>query len=400
MKVKMVGVMGMVHMRNPRRARLLLVGLTLIASSFAFGCWMASSARGLTRDPAVAALVAGVRSHQSELRVNLGRLTGVAAVPLHGQMRSIPTRHAHSGAPIRTAQEYVNGRLRAFGLEAVRYQSYGAASTDRNVIGEIRGTIRPDEIIVVGAHLDDMPATGRAPGADDNASSCAALLYLAKHLADRDLARTVRFIFFGGEEVGHRGSSFAARVSRQGNENIVGMLNADAIGWNGSNSRVVEVHRRALNGSASRHRDLSIAAAFVRAISVYRITGIRARIMADGLAWSDHSAFWSAGYGAAWVIEDRRAVSNPFWHTRHDTMSNLSWNYLLSVTKALLATSAHLAHIQPRSSSLRDRLREPTDSPVDFLRRVRSRQALTFAFDTSTLMPAVDPERRICDFHR
>ena len=57
-----------------------------------------------------------------------------------------------------------------------------------------------------------MPATGRAPGADDDGSGCSVLMYLARHLAGQRFARTLRFVFFGGEEVGGAGSSFAARA--------------------------------------------------------------------------------------------------------------------------------------------------------------------------------------------
>jgi len=331
-------------MRDLRKTLLLLAGMALIVLSLAFACVMTSDAHGVTRDPAVAALVAGVGSHQSELKVNLQRLTGVVAAPVGGQSVLIRTRYALSGAPVRAAQRYVYERLRAFGLSSVRYQSYGASVVERNVIGEIRGTERPDQIVVIGAHLDDKPGAGRAPGADDNAASCSALLYVAKHLAGRHFARTLRFIFFSGEEVGHLGSSFAARASREGGENIVAMLNADMIGSNGSGSHVVEVHRRRLDGSTATRRDLSVSTTFVRAIAVYRISGIRARDMADGLTWSDHASFWSGGFGAAWVTEDR-PLSNPTYHTRYDTLGKLSWRYYLSVTKALLATGAHLGRI-------------------------------------------------------
>ena len=331
-------------MRDLRKALLLLVAMALIVLSLGSACVMTSDAHGLTRDPAVAALVAGVGSHQSELRLNLRRLTGEASVTVAGAATLIGTRYAYSGATVRIAQTYVYGRLRAFGLSEVRFQSYGKSSEDRNVIGEIRGTVRPDQIVIIGAHLDDKPDVGRAPGADDNAASCAALLYLAKHLAVRRPARTVRFIFFSGEEVGHLGSSFAARASRRGGENIVAMLNADMIGSNGSGSHVVEVHRRRLDGSTATRRDMSVSTTFVRAIAVYRIPGIRARNVADGLTWSDHTSFWSAGFGAAWVGEER-PLSNPVYHTRYDTLGKLSWLYYLSVTKALLATGAHLGRI-------------------------------------------------------
>jgi hypothetical protein len=88
--------------------------------------------------------------------------------------------------------------------------------------------------------------------------------------------------------------------------------------------------------------------------STYRISGIRPQVMADGLDWSDHRGYWRVGYSAAFVVEVGHSVGDPVWHTSNDTMSRLSWDYYLSNTKAVLATSAHLGLIrmsQPKAKS-------------------------------------------------
>ena len=41
------------------------------------------------------------------------------------------------------------------------------------------GLSAQDEVVLVTAHLDDMPDVGRAPGADDNASGCVAVMIAA-----------------------------------------------------------------------------------------------------------------------------------------------------------------------------------------------------------------------------
>lgn len=74
-----------------------------------------------------------------------------------------------------------------------------------NVIGEIRGATRPDEVVVVGAHLDSWDIGG---GALDNGANCAMLLDLARQIRRLGLrpARTIRFILWNGEEQGLVGS--------------------------------------------------------------------------------------------------------------------------------------------------------------------------------------------------
>lgn len=96
--------------------------------------------------------------------------------------------------------------------------------TSENVIGIKRGTTKPDEILVVGGHLDSVPF---APGANDNASGVAAMLEVARLLADVPTARTVHFVAFGAEEVGLLGSDYYAR-NRAGTK--IGMINLDMVG--------------------------------------------------------------------------------------------------------------------------------------------------------------------------
>lgn len=64
----------------------------------------------------------------------------------------------------------------------------------------------PEDVVMLGAHLDSTPA---GPGINDNASGVAALLEVAVQLADRPEppTRTVRFAFWGAEELGLIGST-------------------------------------------------------------------------------------------------------------------------------------------------------------------------------------------------
>ncbi|MHC4660725.1 MAG: M28 family peptidase [Planctomycetota bacterium] len=76
-------------------------------------------------------------------------------------------------------------------------------SASQNVITEIKGTKHPDEIILVGAHYDSVPWSG---GAIDNAAGSALALALAAKYAKNPLHRTLRFVWFGCEELGLIGS--------------------------------------------------------------------------------------------------------------------------------------------------------------------------------------------------
>jgi hypothetical protein len=74
-----------------------------------------------------------------------------------------------------------------------------------NVVGEIRGASRPEEIVLVGAHLD---AWDVGQGAHDDGSGCAHVLEALRLLRSLGLrpARTIRAVLFMNEENGLRGA--------------------------------------------------------------------------------------------------------------------------------------------------------------------------------------------------
>jgi Zn-dependent M28 family amino/carboxypeptidase len=78
------------------------------------------------------------------------------------------------------------------------YQSY-------NVIGEIRGGAHPEEIVLIGAHLDSWDL---GTGALDNGANAMMVLDLARQIRRVGLvpARTIRFALWSGEEQNLNGS--------------------------------------------------------------------------------------------------------------------------------------------------------------------------------------------------
>ncbi|HEV3151969.1 MAG TPA: M20/M25/M40 family metallo-hydrolase [Acidobacteriaceae bacterium] len=79
-----------------------------------------------------------------------------------------------------------------------------------NVIAEMPGRETPDEVVIVGAHLDSwQPGTG----AQDNGTGAASVIEAARAIQSlrRAPRRTLRFILFGGEEEGLLGSTAYVR---------------------------------------------------------------------------------------------------------------------------------------------------------------------------------------------
>lgn len=79
-----------------------------------------------------------------------------------------------------------------------------------NTVGEIRGSERPDEVVILGAHLDSWDL---GTGATDNAAGSIAVLEAARLLGALKASgvrprRTIRFVLFSGEEQGLFGSQY------------------------------------------------------------------------------------------------------------------------------------------------------------------------------------------------
>lgn len=80
-----------------------------------------------------------------------------------------------------------------------------------NVAGMVKGTKKPDSVIMISAHFDHLGGMGKEtyfPGANDNASGLALLLNLARYYAAHPAPYSIAFICFAGEEAGLIGSKY------------------------------------------------------------------------------------------------------------------------------------------------------------------------------------------------
>ena len=96
-----------------------------------------------------------------------------------------------------------------------------------NVIAETP-TGDPDNVIVVGAHLDSV---GVGPGINDNGSGSATILEIAEQVAKAKPRNKIRFIWFGAEEHGLLGSqAYVDSLPQSERDKIAAMLNFDMVG--------------------------------------------------------------------------------------------------------------------------------------------------------------------------
>jgi carboxypeptidase Q len=109
-------------------------------------------------------------------------------------------------------------------------ESYGVMKEDvlsYNVIAEIRGSEKPEEIIVVGGHLDSWDV---GEGAHDDGGGCMQSIEVGRSLKALGYKpkRTIRMVMFMNEENGLRGGKKYAEVAKEKGEKHIAGLESDS----------------------------------------------------------------------------------------------------------------------------------------------------------------------------
>ena len=156
---------------------------------------------------------------KSPSMMQAARQAGVAALLVqstrpHGLLYRHPLAMANEAITVPAAmlsreQAGRLARLAAHGEVRIRIRltnKTGGAYESRNVIAEIKGRERPDEIVLLGAHLDSWDL---GTGAEDNGANSVMVIEAARamHALGLKPRRTIRFVLFTGEEQGMWGSA-------------------------------------------------------------------------------------------------------------------------------------------------------------------------------------------------
>ena len=249
---------------------------------------------------------------------------------------------------LEAAARYIEHQLESAGHAVRREKFRSDIAPVRNLIAEIEGAARRDEIVLVGAHYDSVRG---APGANDNGSGVAAVLALARSFRDWKPARTWRLVLFVNEEppffkTGQMGSRVHAERARAAGERIVAMYSLETIGYY-SDSPGSQRYPLPFGwfypdrgnflafvaNLASRALVRQTIAAF-RAEVQFPSEGVAAPGWIPGVDWSDQWSFWREGYPAL-LVTDTAPYRYPHYHTAEDTPDKVDYERLARVVRGL-----------------------------------------------------------------
>jgi Zn-dependent M28 family amino/carboxypeptidase len=283
------------------------------------------------------------------LRLHVDRLAGL-----------IGPRHLGKPKSFEAAATYVERELAKHGDAVVR-EAYAIDDHEvANYYVERRGTTKPEQIVIIGAHYDTVSTT---PGADDNASAVAVLLEVLGLLRDCKPNKTIRFISFACEEppyfwTNSMGSQVHALNCRKRNEQITAMFCLEMLGYYSDepNSQKLPDGIPRWLGWAFPKRGNFLASVgnlkSIKAVWDFRrgfkrgsklpLFSIALPEMIQSIRLSDNSSFWDQGYPAL-MITDTSFLRNPHYHQPSDLPETLDYDRMAQATRGIASAMEWLA---------------------------------------------------------
>ncbi|MBN2490518.1 MAG: M28 family peptidase [Planctomycetes bacterium] len=286
--------------------------------------------------PAVPFVAAGLDAPDPRVAAVVDRVQQVNLVQHLTALTTIYTRNARR-AENAQAVAYIKSELEKHPGLVVKVESF-STTYGSNVIAELRGYDTPDEIVMVGAHLDSIAGSTstRSPGADDNGSGTASVLELARIFAATPMQKTMRFGLWNAEEYGLVGSAAYAAAAKTRGDKILAYLNTDMNAYRASGD-TVDVDFITNDSTPS-------LISYLTTISLTYVPtlGVKSGPLSAGT--SDHRSFYRNGYPAVFYFEDLDQYS-PYIHSSNDDMVRSANDMNLStlITKSLAAGLAELA---------------------------------------------------------
>lgn len=219
-----------------------------------------------------------------------------------------------------------------------------------NIVAEIKGTEKPDEIVIVSGHFDSWDGPGSTGTCDNGTGSCTALE--AARILNKVGAkpkRTIRFILWTGEEQGLFGSKGYVALHAAEMDKISAVLVDDG-GTNYHGGYAGIESQRAIFETAY----APVVAAFPDLPMIFRVS----EQMPRG-GGSDHSSFNAVGVPGFFTIESGRADYNFVHHTQHDHLKYAIPEYLVQSSVCHAVVSYNLANLP----TLLPRGAKPTTAP-------------------------------------
>jgi len=248
----------------------------------------------------------------------------------------------HIGPMKAKLEELIRGSQLPATVDLIKHSSTGQQS----IRVRINGSTRPNEIIVLGGHLDSINQSfGGAPGADDNASGSADIMEALRILlAQKQPERSLEFFFYAGEEGGLIGSAEIARDYKSQGKDVIAVLQLDMTLFPGAGDLTI--------GSMTDYTSAWLRSYLETINGLY----IKANIVNDrcGYGCSDHASWYRQGYPTLMPFESTFRGMNHNIHSSRDVVdSRSSFEHASLYAKIAIVMAMDLGNSKMREPRLR-----------------------------------------------
>jgi Zn-dependent M28 family amino/carboxypeptidase len=280
---------------------------------------------------------------------------------LERTLRSVARPRPPGSAHWKRVQALCADELKHAGYVVERH-AYG---TGVNVLGTRAGKHEQPAQVVVSAHYDHIRG---CDGADDNASGVAALLEVARVLAEARFQRSLVIACWDEEERGLLGSRAYGERAKARGERIDAAYSLDAVGFASSRpntQRVPAGFESLFPEHAARLKQRQFAGDFIAVIangasrnvleSLTRhakdiglemfgveLSSLQSLLLSDAYR-SDHASFWAQGYPAV-LLTDTANFRNPGYHCGRgpDSVTSIDFEFARKVAHATALSALEL----------------------------------------------------------
>ena len=300
---------------------------------------------------------------QEEYMSWIRKLSGAEPVTIDGQETTIATRYSYA-----MFANQDNAKAEAFLLEQIggivpasaitvepfTFADGSSNNTWENIVVTFPGQTNPDEQILYTAHYDSCVALTNddplvfAPGANDNGTGVAALMEALKTFSKTTFDRTVKVVFFSGEENFMQGSK--AYIEAHSADHIVGVINVDMFGYDGDGDRCFEIHVGAEGSDA-------LGQAVIQAIDTWQLNLRYDYITYRAMELSDYYPFYMRQIPTVMIEENFLDATSeggcvgkdptPNWHLPSDTVDDVMSAYAFDISRAATLAVLSLAGANP-----------------------------------------------------
>ena len=297
-------------------------------------------------------------------RTWISQLSGAEPVMIDGQESLIETRYSYAmftGQENAKAQEYLLQTIRQYvpeeqiTIEPYSYVDGMGANTWYNIIVTFPGQSNPNEQVLFTAHFDSCVVfegdpMKYAPGANDNGTGVATLLEALRAFSSMKFGKTLKLVFFSGEENFQQGSQ--AYAEQHADDPITAVINMDMYGTDKDGDRCFELYVGQLPGSQE------LANQVLATIDRYQLNLKADYLVDNAYDKADQKSFWNKNISAVTLMENFLPDYSPggcegvtdrtdFWHLPGDTIETVNLEYAYDIGRTGIYTILELADAQP-----------------------------------------------------